>query len=279
MKLVLEGGGVRAAYSAGLIHALVEADVAISATVGSSSGSINAAFAATRQTATLCTLWSEFVPSSRFISWRRQFTPWGKPGLDIDEMLDNVIAKDHLLDEALATAGPTHFYVTATDVDAQRCVVKRPPRASLYQWLRASLALPVGYNRIVEVEGRRFVDGGVTCPVAFDVPLDQEYPGPTVVVLTRKMETAKPAPRAWERLAVRTIVPKGASELSLVQHELHNAVMQRLKSAVERGEVILVDPPSDMPLSRLTRDPATVRRGVEIGKRVGAALAKRLPKR
>ncbi len=278
MKLILEGGGVRAAYSAGLLHALVEAGVKISATVGSSSGSINAAFGASRQTRTLCELWSEFVPSSRFISYRRQFTPWGRPGLDIDEMLDNVIRKDGLLDEELATSGPTHFYVTATDIDSRACVVKRPSRPQLYEWLRASLALPVGYNKIVTVDGRRFVDGGVSCPVAFDVPLDEEYEGPTVVVLTRKMETAKPPPRAWERLAVRTIVPPGASELSLVQHELHNSVMQRLRGAVERGEVLLVDPPSDMPLSRLTRDRATVRRGVEIGKRVGAELAKKLPK-
>ena len=46
MKLVLEGGGARAAYSAGLVHALAQAGVRPKVVIGCSSGSINAAFLA-----------------------------------------------------------------------------------------------------------------------------------------------------------------------------------------------------------------------------------------
>lgn len=279
MKLVLEGGGVRAAYSAGVVDALVAEGVRIDAVIGSSSGSINAAFTASGQTDVVVDLWSEYVPGNRFINWRRQFTPWGKPGLDVDEMLDNVIRKGGLLDEARATSSDTHFYVTATDIDRRECIVVKPTRHNLYPWLRASLALPVGYNKIVEVEGHRCIDGGVTSPVAFDQPLGQEYPGPVVVVLTRRMETAKPPPALWERWALHTIVPPGARELTLGQHHLHNQVMKRLRDAVDRGEVLLVDPPAELPLSRLTRDAAKIRAGVELGRKVGRELAKKLPKR
>ena len=80
MKLVLEGGGARAAYSAGVVHALAQAGVRPKAVLGCSSGSINAAFCASEQTGTLVDLWSNYVPGKHFISWRRQLTPFGGPG-------------------------------------------------------------------------------------------------------------------------------------------------------------------------------------------------------
>src|SRR5688572_26060048 len=111
MKIVLEGGGARAAYSAGLVHALAQAGVWPRAVVGCSSGSINAAFFASRQTATLCDLWANYVPGKHFISWRRQLTPFGGPGLAVDDMLDRVIVGQALLDPVAATRGDPALYV------------------------------------------------------------------------------------------------------------------------------------------------------------------------
>lgn len=276
MKLVLEGGGVRATYGAGVLHGLLEEGVEASAVIGSSSGSINAAFYAARQTQTLLELWTEHVPTGGFISWRRLFTPGGRPGLDVDGMLDEVIAKRGLLDVERATGGPTALYVTATDVDRRECVVARPTPADVFEWLRASLAIPVGYNRVVTVGGRRCVDGGVAAPVPFDVPELEAHEGPTVVVLTRTVETKKPPPALWARWWIRVFVPEAARRASLEQHELHNATMVRLSAARGGGEVIVIDPPQEMALSRLTRDQAKVRAGAEVGLRVGRELARRL---
>lgn len=276
MKLVLEGGGVRATYGAGVLHGLLEEGFEADAVIGSSSGSINAAFYAARQTRTLLELWTEYVPGDRFISWRRLFTPGGRPGLDVDGMLDEVIAAGGLLDVERATGGSTALYVTATDVDRREQVVARPTPADLFEWLRASLAIPVGYNRVVEVSGRRCVDGGVAAPVPFDVPELQEHGGPTVVILTRAVETKKPPPALWARLWIRAFVPQAARRASLEQHELHNATMTRLAAARGDGDVIVVDPPPDMLLSRLTRDPKKVREGAEVGLRVGRELARKL---
>ncbi len=266
MRLVLEGGGVRAAYAAGLLQELQHADVPVDAVIGSSSGAINAAFFAARQMDTCVDLWSEHVPSARFISWRRQFTPWGAPGLGVDDMLDNVITPGKLLDLQRATQGAPALFLTVTDVADCEMRLVRPEASNLIEWLRAALALPVGYNRIVEVDGRGYIDGGVSCPACFEEPLDVEVNGPVVVVLTRPMQTAKPPPVFWERLAVRLIVPESIRGLSLNQHHLHNGVMGRLRSAVDAGEVILVDPPKGMPLSRLTRDPGKVREGIAMGR-------------
>ncbi|MFO0660480.1 MAG: patatin family protein [Polyangiaceae bacterium] len=276
MKLVLEGGGVRAAYQAGVLKGLAMADIQPHAVIGSSSGAINAAFFAAGQIDTACDLWMNHVPSERFISYRRQFTPGAKPGLGVDDMLDDVIRAQGLLDIERATTGPIHLYLTATDIDANAGHVARPNRDNIYEWLRAAMALPVGYNKVVSIDGMRFIDGGIGSPCPFDSKLDEEYPAPNVVILTRKSMTRKPPPVLWERIAVRTIVPKEARNICLTQHHHHNSTMDRLRDAVAKGEVMLIEPPDGMPLSRLTRDPKKIRKGVEMGIRQGEALAKKL---
>lgn len=276
MKLVLEGGGARAAYSAGVVHALAQAGVRPSAVIGCSSGSINAAFFASGQTATLCELWANYVPGKHFISWRRQLTPFGGPGLAVDDMLDRVMVGQSLFDPIAATRGDPALYVAVTDVKTGRGVLVRPGPGNVIEWLRASLALPVGYNRIVEIGEDGFIDGGVAMPVPFDEPIETACNGPTVVVLTRKMNTLKPAPKLWERAFIWAIVPRAARAATLRQHELHNAVMGRLRVAVEQKEVLLVNPPDDMPLGRFTRDAARIQAGIALGQEVGRRVAAEL---
>ncbi len=276
MKLILEGGGARAAYSAGVCDALAAAGVCPDVVVGCSSGAINAAFVASRQTATVCELWANYVPGRHFISWQRFFTPFAKPALAVDDMLDRVMIGQNLFDPVAATTGVPVLYVAATDVQTCRGHLVRPTAENVVQWLRASLALPLGYNRIVQVDGRGYVDGGVAMPVPFDDPVEADFRGPTVVILTRKVDTLKPAPRLWQRALIRAIVPRAARRATLRQHDLHNAVMTRLQQAVLSGEVILINPPDDMPLSRFSRDADTIRRGIALGREVGKRHAETL---
>jgi predicted patatin/cPLA2 family phospholipase len=276
MKLVLEGGGARAAYSAGVVHALARAGVRPKVVIGCSSGSINAAFFASGQTATVVDLWSNYVPGKHFISWRRQFTPFGGPGLAVDDMLDRVMVGKSLFDPIAATRGEPALYIAATDVQTGEGVLVKPDADNVIEWLRASLALPVGYNRVVTINGRGFIDGGVAMPVPFDEPLTTPCDGPTVVILTRKMNTLKAAPKLWEKAFIWAIVPRAARSATLRQHELHNRVMQRLELAVARKEVMLVNPPDELPLSRFTRDPVKIRAGIALGQEVGERLAAEL---
>jgi predicted patatin/cPLA2 family phospholipase len=278
MRLILEGGGTRAAYSAGVVHALVREGVRASAVVGSSSGSMNAAFFATGQTDMLCHLWSDVVPNQGFISYRRLLTPWGPPGLDVDRMIDHVVKGQGALDIQRAVAGDPALYVVSTEVSQGRAHIVRPNADNLCDWLRASHAIPVGYNRIVTVDGTDFVDGGCAAPVPFDLPLEEPCDGPIVVILTRPITTKKPPPNWWQQLFLRTIVPPRVAGITLRQHELHHATMRRLAEAESRGGVIVVNPPPEMTLARVTNDARKIAAGVKVGEEVGKRLAERLHK-
>jgi predicted patatin/cPLA2 family phospholipase len=276
MRLILEGGGTRAAYSAAVIHSLHREGIRASAVVGSSSGSMNAAFFATGQTDVLCHLWRDVVVQQGFISYRRLLTPWGPPGLDVDRMIDGMVKGRGMLDIPRAVAGNPALYVVSTEVESGKAHIVRPNAHNLCDWLRASHAIPVGYNRIVRIDGTDFVDGGVAAPVPFDLPLDEPCDGPIVVILTRPMTTKKPAPNWWQQLFLRTLVPRQVAGVTLRQHELHMAVMERLAAAEARGGVIVVNPPPEMTIKRVTNNAKKIAAGMKVGEEVGKRLAEQL---
>jgi predicted patatin/cPLA2 family phospholipase len=276
VKLVLEGGGCRAAYTAGVLLALERAGLPVDAVVGSSSSATNAAYFAAGQMEACVRVWTEVIPDG-MISWARLVLPFTRPALDVDRMMDEVMQEGWSrldLDRALADAPA--LYVVATAVPSGRAVLARPTRDDLFDWLRASSTLPVGYNRIIRIGEHDLVDGGISAPVPFDLPLDTPVSGPTVVVLTRHVDRPKAAPSAWERALLQLVTPAPVRGPTLRQHELYNDVVRRLREQDARGELVLVTPPADMTLSRLTRDPRKLRAGVDIGLRVGEALLRRL---
>ena len=276
LKLVLEGGGSRAAYNAGILLALERAEVPCEVVVGGSTSAGNAAYFAAVQMEICTRIWTELYPDD-FINYQRLVTPWGRPGLDLDRFIDDVLGGGwSRLDLAQATGGAPALYIVATAVPSGDPVIRRPVAGELLSWIRASAALPVGYNRVVRIEGQGYVDAGLSAPVPLDLPLEDAFSGPTVVVLTRFLDKLKKRPNWWQRAMLQTIVPKEIRGPSLRQHELYNKLVKRLREEADNDSIVLVSPPDDMPLARLTRDVSTLKAGIDVGLRVGRDLAEKL---
>lgn len=279
MRIALEGGGCRAAFSAGILHTLLKEGVAADAIVGSSSGSMNAACYAASNPDALKEMWANVETVRRIIDYGRFVNPFGGPGLDVDDLVYRFLRDEGHLDSVAATSAGTALYVTATNIDTMQADVLRPDADTLWDALRASMALPVAYNRVAEFQGSRYVDGGVASPIPFDVQLDEDVAGPSVAIITRRVDTPKPRPSWWQRALIRTIVPREVREVTLVQHEHHNATVKRLWEAHSHGDVIVVQPPHDMPVSRLTRDGDKLSAGFAMGQRCGEELVDELARR
>lgn len=279
MRVVIEGGGCRSAYSSGVLQVLAESGVEVDSVVGSSSGSMNAAFFAAGQTDHMVELWRDERVARRMVSVARFLNPFAPPGLNVDDLVDNVLNREGNLDPVAATSSKTALYTMAVNIDEMRPVAHRPNAENLWCWLRASMAMPLAYNKMVEIEGKKYVDGGVLEPVPFKTDLPPPPNGTTVVVLTRRAEVRKPAPPVWAKWLMRMTTHPKVFDATLVQHQYHNSLMDELVRLNQEGSVILVEPPVGMPVSRLTTDGEKLRQGHEIGRSVGEDLLRLLEKR
>jgi predicted patatin/cPLA2 family phospholipase len=183
LALVIEGGGMRGSYSAGSLVGLEFLGMhdVFDHVYGTSAGAINAAYYLAHQGSFGITIYYQDLKGFRFINPLRLTKI-----ADIDFVYDEVIPKRKPLDVERILASRSRFFITLTDVDTGKGFLVQAQEAStpLIRILKGSAALPVVYNRPVEVEGRRCLDGGVANGIAIHEALEHGCTD-ILVLLTR----------------------------------------------------------------------------------------------
>jgi predicted patatin/cPLA2 family phospholipase len=172
ISVAMQGGAMRSIYCLGVVRALTETPYADDVTTihASSAGCVPAAVLANHLTkanpAGVPEMTEELIARlavRRFIDQRRL-----RRIVDVDYLV-RVIAEVTSIDcRSLSERGLT-FEVAVTDaelgsakyIDVTRCASD----ADLCQALRATMAIPVLYPPRVDIDGRRYVDGGIADPL------------------------------------------------------------------------------------------------------------------
>lgn len=171
-------------------------------------------------------------------------------------------------DRAAFAADPMAFYVGAADVESGEIAYHRcrdgGERDML--WMRASASMPMA-SRVVEVDGRRLLDGGIVDPVPYRF-MEREGYGRNVYVLTQPKgyRKEKAAALPLMRLVLRR-TPRMAEAMA-VRHEVYNRQMEEIDEKERRGEILVLRPPESLGIRRTERDPNELERVYQIGRRV-----------
>ncbi len=167
--LVVQGGGMRGIYSAGAMSALADAGMASSYAhiFASSSGAINAAYLMSGQTDLVAAGYADHLnrssPLIRY--WRLNKI------VDIDYLVDNILRhSESPLDVKAVIESPSILHVVVTDMYTAEPVEVTSKDVGgwdssgnlMYELFRGTSALPLIYGRVVEIDGRKYVDGGVS---------------------------------------------------------------------------------------------------------------------
>jgi predicted patatin/cPLA2 family phospholipase len=160
VALVIEGGGMRGAVSAGMATAIEQLGLrdAFDEVHGASAGAFNAAFLLAGQAAYVATLYGYGFGDPRFVSALRALR--GGPAFDMDHVVNHVWTRQRPLrfDTILATGIDLHC--TATDADRASIIDLTDLRSQqdICCALRASGRLPWLAGRPVSFRGMRLLD-------------------------------------------------------------------------------------------------------------------------
>jgi predicted patatin/cPLA2 family phospholipase len=268
--LVLEGGGMRASYSNGVLAAFEDAGLRrFDAVYGTSAGGALAAWFAAGQARYALGTWA-YAHDPRVWSYARWWTLRG-PLLDHDLLFRAVYAKEHPLDVHAVRHAPFAVYVTVTDVESGRARYVDLRRGRVLDWLRATGRLPVGAGSPVEIEGRRWLDGGLADPIPIRRAIDDGAKN-IVCVLDEAPGRRSPEPR----LASYLIGRRYPSLRHLVEqhHELHDDAVRVAEHPPRGVEVHLIRPAVPTRVGRLTRDRRRLDLAILQGETDGRAFAK-----
>jgi len=263
--LVIEGGGMKAAFANGVLTAFEQArHRPFSGVYGTSAGGALAAWFSAGQAGFAEGTW-RYARDPRFLSIRRALLGRG-PFLDHELLLDQVYVAEHPLDVEAVRRAPWPVVVTAADVDTGECVYQDIRGHDVLSWLKATGRLPFASGPPVEIGGRRFVDGGVLDPIPVRRAIDDGADRVTLI-LNKPVERRKADSRFVLEMASRRYP---ALRDGIVQH--HAIKAHAIAFALDPPDGVRVDvirPPSDTGVSRMSRDMDRIRRAVSWGRDAG----------
>ena len=162
--LVVEGGGMRGIYTAGILDAFLTANFdPFDLYIGVSAGACNLSSHIAGQFQRNYRLYTNFMTSRNFISFGKCLR--GGHWFDLDWLWDTFSVDDPLDTKRAAAnlkAGGKEFLIAVTDAETGLPVYLKPDADSMLQELKASCSLPVLYRGFVEIGGKKLTDGGVT---------------------------------------------------------------------------------------------------------------------
>ncbi|MGD0337540.1 MAG: patatin family protein [Bacteroidota bacterium] len=240
--LVVQGGGMRGIYSMAALMAIEECKLtgAFDHVFGSSAGAINGAYLLAEQAKLAVTVYLDDISNKNFVNFLRV-----QKIVDIDFLVDQVLKKHKALDVKKVMKSRALFHLVLTDVltgEPAEFTNRDNKDFDLMETLRATAAMPILYNKIVQINGRGYVDGGLLDAVPLMRAI-QTGCTDIVVVLTREPSFRRRRPNLFLRLIEQpflTKLPAATRKLMLSEDKYFNRTMELIEQPEKEGFTVRI---------------------------------------
>ena len=173
-------------------------------------------------------------------------------------------------DNETFTSDPMHFYVGASDIETGEAVFHKctDGRDEDLTWMRASASMPV-VSRIVEIDGRKLLDGGIVCPVPYEFIESLGYDR-NVIILTQPYDFVKKRSKTLPLIRIALHKYPAIVRAMARRHQVYNLQMEEIKERERAGEALVIRPPEALGISRTEKDPDELERVYQEGRKVAA---------
>lgn len=270
--LVLEGGAMRGLFSAGVIDVMMEHGVEVDGIIGVSAGAAFGCNYKSRQAGRAIRYNMRFCKDKRYAGLHSLITTGD---LFNAEFAYHVVPTEYdVFDGKTFEENKTEFVVVCTDIEKGLPVYHRIDRFDYdaLEWIRASASMPMASN-VVELEGMKLLDGGVTDSIPLRESERRGYKR-NIVILTQpegyRKEKLKlmPLAKLWLRRYPELV--KAMAE----RHIMYNNQLDYVAEREKEGTAIVVRPDEKLPIGHTSHDADEMHRVYMIGRRKGEELCK-----
>ncbi|MBM6617585.1 patatin-like phospholipase family protein [Bacillus suaedaesalsae] len=251
--LVLEGGGMRGVYTAGVLEYFMERDLYFPYNIGVSAGASNATSYLARQKGRNRTVNIDYITHPEYLSFRNYLKKRQLFGMDfIFDVLPNQLVPFDF--EAFYKA-KEKFVVGTTDCITGETVYynNQEHGKDMLTILRASCSLPF-IAPIVSYNNKSLLDGGISNPIPIRQAEKEGY-SKNVVILTRNRGyRKKPSKNTWISKKAYKNYP-GLLEKMESRANDYNETLDYLFEQEENGNVFIIQPTIPLKVGRMEKKP------------------------
>ncbi|MEE1086852.1 MAG: patatin family protein [Schaedlerella sp.] len=270
--LVLEGGGMRGLYSAGILDAFIEKKIYFDGVIGVSAGAIHGCSFVSRQKGRSIRYYKEYCKDPRFMSFKNLITTGDYIGEDfcyheLPEKLD-------IYDYEAFNNSSTDFYATCTNLETGKAEhFHITDMLEQIDILRASASLPF-VSRIVTIDGKDYLDGGCSDGVPVEAFQNMGY-NRNVVILTREKGYRKKTEHTGLIAKKYSKYPEFVKTMEN-RHIEYNKMIKRIEQMEKEGQILIIRPRNALSIGRLENDVEKLQRIYNIGYADGLKAAEKI---
>lgn len=266
--LVLEGGSLRSMFTSGVLDVMLEQEMELSYINGVSAGSMCGMNYISKQVGRTLKVNTEYLHDKRYMSFRNMLK--NRLIFNFDFLFGELSTELVPFDFEVFEQSPQRFEVVAT-----RCKTGQPVFfekgvcTEMYEAVQASCSMPV-LSKMITVEGKKYLDGGISLPIAYRRALDLGYEK-VVVVLTRQHGyRKKPVDRLTKRGYDRYFAPLPELRASLEEvPERYNRMQEEIDQLEAEGKIFVIRPEFPVLVSRVEQDAEKLKALYAEGRRIG----------
>jgi len=260
--LVLEGGGMRGLYTAGVLDAMLDEDLSVDGMVTVSAGALYGINFPSKQKGRSIRYNKKYINDKRYISMRSLF----KTGNIVNKEFSfyTLPFKLDVFDEEMFEKSGIDFYATVTNIRTGKPeYIKIENAQKQIEALRASGSMPF-VSKPVQYNGKYYLDGGVSdsIPIRYAKQLGYDK---IVVILTQPLDYRKSSSNEkLTNLVYKKRYPKLAEAMKY-RYLDYNHTLKYISKLEEEGEVFVIRPSQPLNVKRLERNPNRLQRTYDLG--------------
>lgn len=259
--LVLEGGGMRGLYTAGVLDVMMEHQFMPDVVCGTSAGVTFGVNLLSQQKGRVLRYNCRYAGDRRYISLHSWLTT--------GNMINRDFAYDLLpheldpFDEETFEQSKAAFYATITNMrTGQAEYVRITNTWQQMDVIRASASLPI-ICQPVEWQGEKYLDGGLVDNIPLDKCIELGC-DKIIIVLTRPLEYVRNDHIAG---VCRLCYPRHKALLRAIEqrNDRYNARLQQIRRLEQEGKVFVLRPSENISVGRLEKDVARLQALHQLG--------------
>lgn len=262
LGLVLEGGGMRGVYTMGVLDYFMEHNLYTDGVIGVSAGACHACSYVSKQQGRAWRINERFLNDKRYMSMQSLIKTGDLFGADF---IYNVIPNElEVFDYDTFHKSGMKLYAVCTDVESGKAVYA--PCMDMKKdiaYVRASASLPL-LSKIVEVNGKKLLDGGVadSIPIQYFQNLGYEK---NIIVLTQAKEYRKGKNNLMP-IIKRTYRKYPEFVKAMQERHIHyNRTLDEINLMEKEGSVFVIRPSQPVEIGRLEKNMHALRALYEQG--------------
>ena len=249
--LVLEGGGLRGIFTAGVLDFFLEKNIEFDGCIGVSAGSCHACIYLSIQYKRAFNVSVDYLDDKRYCSMHSLITTGDLFGVDF--VYGEIPDKLNPIDNDTFMKSRTRFQAVITNCrtgEAEYPDVKDFRTDTVY--IRASSSLPF-LSKMVKINGELYLDGGVSDSIPIKKSIENGNIK-NIIIMTRDKKYRKKQSKLGKISAIRYKKYPKFVELMNTRFSRYNEILEYIYELERQGKVFIIQPETPLNLGRIEKN-------------------------